>query len=137
MDPFDDILPGPATSNVRGSGKFQPKAKSQPRKETSASVTTTLPDVTKEKPVTLASIGIDAAQSVQPANVVGVTFCDDDRSSVMVNPSGPLDAIDALHSEVAISDGNGDWNSSYGKSTGETYFLGWNILMIFSLSLPL
>ncbi|RVW48235.1 hypothetical protein CK203_069617 [Vitis vinifera] len=151
LDPFDDILPGPATSNVRGSGKFQPKAKSQPRKETSASVTTTLPDVTKEKPVTLASIGIDAAQSVQPANVVGnrltdsvgpssttsgmlgakepliehvgsfsgVTFCDDDRSSVMVNPSGPLDAIDALHSEVAISDGNGDWNSSYGKSTGE------------------
>lgn len=119
LDPLDDILPGPATSNVRGSGKFQPKAKSQPRKETSASVTTTLPDVTKEKPVTLASIGIDAAQSVQPANVVGVTFCDDDRSSVMVNPSGPLDAIDALHSEVAISDGNGDWNSSYGKSTGE------------------
>lgn len=178
---------------VRVSSKFQPKAKPRPRNETSASLPITLPHVTKEKPVTLAS-STDAVQSIRPVNIVGGRLADsvcpssstgmlrpkeplleyegsfsrvplgnDDRSSVIVKPSAPLDAIDVLHSEVAIADGNGDWSSSHGKSFGEvkfvlfsgyfcdattsminfvifrmqTYFLGWNILMIFSPGLPL
>ena len=147
------------SSAVRGSGKFQPKVKPQPKKEISTSISITFSDVTKKKPVSLAPVNTDATLSVQDVSVVGnrlmdfvgpstasgipgakdpliehggsfsgVTFCNDDRNSEMVNPSAPLDAVDSLHSEVAISDGNGDWTSSYGKSTGEVKI--WSCFMI-------
>lgn len=153
------------SSAVRGSGKFQPKAKPQPKKKISSSIPITLPDVIKDKLVSLASNSIDAAESVQQVNVVGnrlsdsvgpstasgvlgfkvpliehatsfsrVTFCDDNRRSEMVNPSGPLDAVDdALHSDIAISDDNGDWNSSYGKSTGEVNLLSFPDIVVIQL----
>lgn len=152
------------SSSVRGSGKFQPKAKPQPKKKISSSIPITLPDVIKDKLVSLASNSIGAAESVQQVNVVGnrlsdsvgpstasgvlgfkvpliehatpfsrVTFCDDNGRSEMVNPSAPLDAVDALHSDIAISDDNGDWNSSYGKSTGEVNLLSFRDIVVIQL----
>ncbi|KAK1393651.1 hypothetical protein POM88_012707 [Heracleum sosnowskyi] len=41
MDPFDDIVSDNAAKNARPSGKFQPKAKVKPRKESSVSVQST------------------------------------------------------------------------------------------------
>lgn len=54
-------------------------------------------------------------------------FPHESRSSFLVNPSSQLlvedlGSTDALHSEVAASDGNGDWVSSFGKSVGEVIF---------------
>lgn len=59
-------------------------------------------------------------------------FPHESRSSFLVNPSSQLlvedlGSTDALHSEVAASDGNGDWVSSFGKSVGEADTLGFDL----------
>ncbi|KAK9286556.1 hypothetical protein L1049_014955 [Liquidambar formosana] len=151
LDPFADVLPEPAISNARAGGKFQPKAKPHPRKETSASVTCAIPKATKEKLVELESADSHTTHSTQCVDVAdnrltdlvgsslatseihgreeplenndgsfsGVPFSDYNGSLGLMNPSSDIVAADALHLEVAMADGNGDWHSSLHRSAGE------------------
>ncbi|GAV61539.1 Myb_DNA-binding domain-containing protein [Cephalotus follicularis] len=99
-DPFGDTEKRPVRP-VRAGGRFQPKAKSGPTKETSAAVGSALPHVIIDKPV-----------ASDPA-VSG-----DNKSSGLTDPSQLL-ATDALDSEVAIPSGCQCLHSGFGKSVGE------------------
>lgn len=63
LDPFADVLLEPSTNKARAGGKFRPKAKPRPRKETSSSVTSAIADATAGKLVQRAFTSSVATQS--------------------------------------------------------------------------
>ncbi|KAL5563052.1 hypothetical protein UlMin_032799 [Ulmus minor] len=71
MDVFDDIFesPAPRPQARLAGGKFQPKAKARPKKETSALVPLVLANDIKEKAVELSSHSLDTAQLAFPVDV--------------------------------------------------------------------
>ena len=134
---------------ARAGGKFQPKAKSCPRKETSTSLPSAPSNATEEKPITLTSTGFDPTQYDQPVaenNLTNVDGLSASTSEIMgtgepsKNNEGPfpdkrsLESVkaksklmteeaagskDALHSGVATCESNSDWQSSIGILSSE------------------
>lgn len=108
LDPFFDILPQPASINARAGGKFQPKAKPRPRKVSSASVPSSLPIATKEKPVILASTGSETTESFEPVDVVPnkltAPFVSSLTTSDLLESKVPLKNNEDSSSEVPTSD---------------------------------
>ncbi|KAJ4959507.1 hypothetical protein NE237_026618 [Protea cynaroides] len=83
LDPFADTIPENASFNARAGGKFQPKSRAWPKKETPSKLNTSLSIATKEvsvittsshhdatavKPITQASNYQDSVQSLSPVD---------------------------------------------------------------------
>lgn len=115
---------------ARPGGKFRPKAKLKPRKESSASVQS----IQSTQSVTIAenelteTLRTEKASENNADDFVGVTLFDDKRSSGLMNHSSEhlaaresMGPIVSLHSEAIMGD-DGDWNSCFGKSEGEVNF---------------
>ncbi|EXC04412.1 Transcription factor TFIIIB component B'' [Morus notabilis] len=75
MDPFDDFF-GSAPTHARAGGRFQPKVKHRPKKQTVASAPSVVPSDTKERTGGLFSPTLDAGKSVLLTAVV------DDRLNI-------------------------------------------------------
>ncbi|XP_062076802.1 uncharacterized protein LOC133781749 [Humulus lupulus] len=128
VDPLDDLLSESKTNN---SHKFRPKMKAQPRKGETRGVASDLPNL-MDRPV-LGSIQEDPLQSavqdsLQSVDSLAMTekslskesiFQDSLQSVESIAMTGKSHSIDPLHSEDVVPDGNGDWQSSFGKSLGE------------------
>ncbi|XP_059625614.1 uncharacterized protein LOC132268770 isoform X2 [Cornus florida] len=131
LDPFDDILPDPATKIARAGGKFQPKAKPRPRNGSSVSVTSTqlvqTVDVVENGSTDLYSSlsTSEALRTKEPLgnckdSLSGVHSSDDNKSSESVNPSleyvvvrESVDPVDGLQSHSVMPETNGDWHSGF------------------------
>ncbi|GMJ12166.1 hypothetical protein HRI_004885800 [Hibiscus trionum] len=108
-----DLFPDESLVTQAPAGaKFQPKFKPKPKAkaESSGSIPSKPPEITKDEAAPIASVAIDAVQVVEPDNTV-----DDSKSSQVINPS-QLAATDSLHAEAAVCD---DTNSSFERSVGE------------------
>ncbi|XP_031252235.1 uncharacterized protein LOC116110139 isoform X2 [Pistacia vera] len=69
MDLDDELFAGESGPAVNhGRGRFQPRAKLRPRKETTPSIASSIPSNTKEKTVTESSPSLNTTQPVQPAD---------------------------------------------------------------------
>jgi hypothetical protein len=98
---------------ARAGGKFQPKAKSCPRKETSTSLPSAPSNATEEKPITLTSTGFDTTQYDQPVvaekNLTNVDGLSASTSEIMgtgepsKNNEGPFPDKRSLESVKAKS----------------------------------
>ncbi|KAJ4834420.1 hypothetical protein Tsubulata_036050 [Turnera subulata] len=125
LDPFFGVIPRSAVSNARAGGKFQPRAKVQPRKGTSTAVASASLNLTVENSTTIAPTLSDNVESAEP----------DVGDNVPANPvTSPLATSKILGMDR--SDGNmsynvvstnspssggmaGDLVSRMGKSVGE------------------
>ncbi|XP_057486611.1 uncharacterized protein LOC130772756 isoform X1 [Actinidia eriantha] len=133
LDPLDEIFSECAANNGRAGGKFRPKAKPHPRKESSApipSISVQAVDIAENKlsplggPLLASYETLEAKKSlVNNGEMVSGVHSSDD--SALVNPSLEHHVIGetlvcntGLHSDV-ITDMNGDLHSSTGKSAGE------------------
>ncbi|XP_042511437.1 uncharacterized protein LOC122086583 isoform X2 [Macadamia integrifolia] len=93
LDPFADIIPEHARCNARAGGKFQPKSKARPKKETPNTLPTCLSCATEGKSVKTTS-GHDATaiNSITPA----ANLQDSVKSLSPVDP-GQSGSIDSIH----------------------------------------
>lgn len=139
LDPFDDLFSDGAANNARPGGKFRPKAKLKPRKESSTSVQSTqsTQSVTNAENELTETLRTEKASENNTDDFAGVTLFDDKRSSGLINHSSEhlaaresMGPIVSLHSEPMMGDNDGDWNSCFGKSEGENgdIFSGLGIL---------
>ncbi|KAJ0010440.1 hypothetical protein Pint_34749 [Pistacia integerrima] len=103
MDLDDELFAGESGPAVNhGRGRFQPRAKLRPGKETTPSIASSIPSNKKEKTVTESSPSLNTAQPVQPA---------DNGDSRLTKPSisevrEPLKTNDDSLSQYPILDDN-------------------------------
>ncbi|XP_028101424.1 uncharacterized protein LOC114300763 isoform X1 [Camellia sinensis] len=136
LDPLDEIFPERIANKARAGGKFQPKAKASSRKEPSAPIPSTqsvqVVDIAENELTALVGPSLVSSETVNTKkplensedSVSGVHSSD---KSVSVSPSLEHFVIEetlghnvGLHSDITIPDINGDWNSTTGKSAGES-----------------
>ncbi|KAL7228127.1 hypothetical protein ACSBR2_006946 [Camellia fascicularis] len=136
LDPLDEIFPERIANKARAGGKFQPKAKASSRKEPSAPIPSTqsvqVVDIAENELTALVGPSLVSSETVNTKkplensedSVSGIHSSD---KSVSVNPSLEHFVIEetlghnvGLHSDITIPDINGDWNSTTGKSAGES-----------------
>ncbi|XP_038990813.1 transcription factor TFIIIB component B''-like [Hibiscus syriacus] len=110
MEDSDLFSDEPLVTQARAGVKFQPKFKRKAKVETSGSIPSKPPEITKKEAATVASAAIDSAQVVEPDNIV-----DDSKSSQVINPS-QVAATGSMLAEAAVCD---DTNSSFERSVGE------------------
>ncbi|KAF7836523.1 Transcription factor TFIIIB component B'' [Senna tora] len=148
MDPFDDVFPEVPIARARVGGKFVPKAKSKqvPRKEISTLEHATLCNDGKNEHATSSSTTSDTVVNTpnKCSNPVDSTtsakeFLKSSHSSPVKNTTNPelgnLQQInvhgdnavleDTLHSTIAASEVNSDWNSTnFPKAVNEADAIG-------------
>ncbi|XP_043719772.1 uncharacterized protein LOC122667536 [Telopea speciosissima] len=93
LDPFVDTIPEHVSCNARAGGKFQPKSKARPKKETLSTLPISFSSATKETPViTTSSPDAAARKSITPA-----TNLQDSVQSLFPMVPGQSGAIDSIH----------------------------------------
>ncbi|XP_052189713.1 uncharacterized protein LOC127799588 isoform X2 [Diospyros lotus] len=127
LDPLDDIFLERAANNARAGGKFQPKTKPRPRKQSSAPVPSArsfqVADVADNELAAVVGPSLVSPEELknneESAPVV--------HSSLLVSSSFEHVVIGerlgnnvSLHSDVLLPDNNGSWRPATGKLAGES-----------------
>ncbi|KAK1368077.1 Transcription factor TFIIIB component B [Heracleum sosnowskyi] len=127
LDPLDDIFADNAAKNARPSGKFRPKAKPRPRKESSASVQSTQ----CTQPITVSEYESKNASENAVDGFVVVPLLNDNKISKLTNLSTehladkePDVSATGSRSEAILSGISGDYNSPFGSLEGEKGDIG-------------